>query len=60
MRRILFKLIISIFIFQLLACIGTTQSEVSTQDGTDVNADSLAIRSTIEGWYEAMYKVDSA
>ena len=59
MRSILIRLLIVLFIYQLVACNSTSPSPISVEDTPDLVADSLAIRATLEGWYEGMYKVDS-
>ena len=60
MRRILLQLTKSLFIFQLVACTGFSRSPVSTQDTNNIVTDSLAIRTTLEGWYTAMQEIDTA
>lgn len=59
MGRILLQLTVSLFIFQLVACTGSSRSQVSTQDTNSRVADSLAIRTTLEGWYAAMQEIDT-
>lgn len=61
MKRNLFQLITSLFIINLLVgCTGASQSAVSAQDVPDTVVDSAAIRATLDGWYDAMYKLDTA
>lgn len=59
MRRILLQLTTSLFIFQLVACTGSTGSPESVQDIKNEVTDSLAIRTTLEGWYAAMQEIDT-
>lgn len=59
MRVNLIQLISALLIFYLIACNSTSRSIESAQNTPDMVADSIAIRTTLEGWYNAMYKVDS-
>ncbi len=59
MRRILLQLTTSLFIFQLVACSGSTGSPKSLQNTNNEVTDSLAIRTTLEGWYVAMQEIDT-
>ena len=61
MRTMLLQLLTILFACQLGACTGTSQPAVSTQPSPAVlAADTLAIRVTLEDWYAAMYKIDTA
>ena len=59
MRRILFQLTTLLFICHLAACNRTNPFESLDQNPPDLAADSLAIHTTLDNWYNAMYKVDS-
>ena len=59
MRRNLFQLITSLFIYQLVAFSGTSWAAKTAQGNPDMAADSLAIRATLDEFYDAMYKVDA-
>ena len=63
MRRILFQLTSLYFICHLAACNRTNPFhsipfQSLDQNPTDLAADSLAIHTTLDNWYNAMYKVD--
>ena len=61
MHRILFQVLSTLFIISLfIGCSSTIQSTESAQDLPDWSTDTTAIRATLEGWYDAMYIVDSA
>jgi ketosteroid isomerase-like protein len=59
MKRKQFQLIMILFVFHLVSCNGISRPTASKTDAPDLVADSLSIRSTLDGWYQAMYKIDS-
>jgi ketosteroid isomerase-like protein len=59
MKGNLFQLITALLIFHLAACTGISRPSVPAQNAPDVVADSLAIRATLDAWYNAMYTIDS-
>lgn len=59
MNRNQFHVITALLIFHLVACTNISQPSGSAQAARDEVADSIAIRATLDGWYKAMYTIDS-
>jgi ketosteroid isomerase-like protein len=59
MKVYLLQLLPVLLLIHLIACNNTSQKQVSSSKTLEIAADSLAIRNTLDNWYNAMYRVDS-